>query len=107
MAEYRRRSCTGKYAWDDPYAALREMFALPYRNPDIDEYNISLYRCRFCDYWHLGTTVPGWLKGAPIKYEMPGQAMMHFPELDDYSPNGHRVKRRDGGMVEPLESERA
>lgn len=96
MKADRRRVCTGKYAYDDPYEALREMFALPYRNPDVSEFSLSLYRCIHCDYWHLGTTVVEWIATTPITVPMPGQQVLKFPELKDYGPSGERLTKRNG-----------
>lgn len=94
----RKKACVGKYPWDDPYYALREMFALPYRSPGLDDTDISLYRCEFCDYWHLGGMKTAWweIEESLVAPQIPGQEMIPFPELEDYSPDGHVNTRRDG-----------
>lgn len=96
--ERRRKKCLGKFAYDDPYEALREMFALPYRKEDLSEYDLSLYRCEYCDYWHLGTMNRIWvqLKRTLVTVPVNGQLMIPYPELKDYNPAGHRHTRRDG-----------
>lgn len=96
--ERRRKKCIGKYAYDDPYAALREMFALPYREPELTDHDICLYRCEFCDYWHLGRMTKAWwqLEPTPVSFQVAGQQMIPYPELKDFNPQGFRNLRRDG-----------
>ena len=101
-SEKRKRACLGKYAWDDPFDALREMFALPYRMPNMTDYDLGLYRCEFCDYWHLGKMIRMWynLEPSPIPEQVQGQIMIKYPELKDQNPAGHRNRRRDGNQYE-------
>jgi hypothetical protein len=101
-AERRKKSCTGKFAWDDPYDALREMFSLPYRVADMTDYDLSLYRCEFCDFWHLGKMVRMWNHVVPdsVPEQMSGQIMIKYPELKDHNPGGFRNTRRDGKLYE-------
>lgn len=95
----RERACIGKFAYDDPYAALREMFAMPYRVAEVSDHDLSLYRCEFCDYWHLGKMIYMWNQVVPtvMPEQVTGQMLIRYPEMEDYNPDGYRNTRRGNG----------
>jgi hypothetical protein len=94
----RRRMCTGKRAFDDPFEAVREMIRMPYRKPDVSKYSLSLYECYHCHYWHIGTVLVDLVQLTELSDvpKIQGQGMLKFPELKDYGTYGERIKTRDG-----------
>lgn len=51
----RQRQCTGKVRWKDGTKAVAAFLEWIRRKPHIDPYSLTIYPCKYCEGWHIGT----------------------------------------------------